>query len=32
MLEGIDLDSLKERDGLVKDLGIEHVETETERP
>jgi hypothetical protein len=31
MMEGMDLNSLKEKDGLVKDLGIEYVETEPER-
>lgn len=31
MAEGIDLDSLKEKESLVKDLGIEYAETETER-
>ena len=30
-MEGIDLDSLKEKVGLVKDLGIEYVETKAER-
>lgn len=30
-MEGIDLDSLKEKVGLVKDLGIEYVETKPER-
>jgi 1,4-dihydroxy-2-naphthoyl-CoA hydrolase len=31
MMEGMDLDALKEKDGLVKNLGIEYVETEPER-
>lgn len=31
MTEGIDLDSLKEKAGLLKDLGIEYVETELEK-
>lgn len=31
MMEGIDLDSLKEKNGLVNDLGIEYVETEPEK-
>jgi uncharacterized protein (TIGR00369 family) len=31
MMEGMDLNSLKEKDGLVKDLGIEYVDTEPER-
>ena len=30
-MSSVDLDSLKEKDGLVKDLGIEYVETEPER-
>jgi uncharacterized protein (TIGR00369 family) len=31
MTDRIDLDSLKEKEGLLKDLGIEYVETEPER-
>jgi 1,4-dihydroxy-2-naphthoyl-CoA hydrolase len=31
MSEGIDLDSLKEKESLVKDLGIEYAETEPDR-
>ena len=31
MTEGIDLDSLKEKESLVKDLGIEYAETEPDR-
>ena len=31
MAEGIDLDSLKEKESLVKDLGIEYAETEPDR-
>ncbi len=30
-MSSVDLDSLKEKDSLVKDLGIEYVETEPER-
>ena len=30
-MNSVDLDSLKEKDSLVKDLGIEYVETEPER-
>ena len=31
MAEGIDLDSLKKKESLVKDLGIEYAETEPDR-
>jgi 1,4-dihydroxy-2-naphthoyl-CoA hydrolase len=31
MMNQADLDSLKEQEGMVKDLGIEYVETEPER-
>lgn len=31
MTDGLDLDSLKEKESLVKNLGIEYVETEPER-
>ena len=31
MAEGIDLEALKEKEGLVNDLGIEYVETEPSR-
>jgi hypothetical protein len=30
MMEGVDLDSVEEENRLVKDLGIEYVETEPE--
>src|SRR3954470_10455016 len=31
MTDRIDMDSLKEKEGMLKDLGIEYVETEPER-